>query len=202
MKSDIDIVVIHDDIKEHSFLMTQLRESYENVELIDEPEKGINFVLVHLNEKIIVVLDIDFGEGLNGYDVLKKIREKTFLVEVIILSAKDLPGEDMFNHIHKLFGLKAFDYIVRGKKDYDIKLLESVERAKDKINSNIASAIDQWIIVQSRDKREKPYIVNHNGRVFSLNDLKEEINLRTKVGLELEKKILMAAINLLMKGKN
>lgn len=73
MQSNIDIVVIHDDIKKHSFLMTQLEGLFENVELIDDPDKGINFVLDHLTDKIIVVLDIDFGQGLNGYDVLKKL---------------------------------------------------------------------------------------------------------------------------------
>lgn len=107
----------------------------------------------------------------------------------------------MFDHIHKLFGLKAYDYIVRGKAGYEEKLLESIQKAKKKIDNNIASAIDQWIIAQSRDRREKPYIINHKGKEFSLNDLKDEISLRTEEGLELEKKILMTAINLLMKNK-
>lgn len=201
MKSDIEIVVIHDDIKEHSYLLTKLREDFENVRLIDDPDTGIEYVTGRYAEKIIVVLDIDFGDGTNGYDVLEKIRERSFLIEVIILSAKDLPGEDIFEHINKLFRLSTFHYVVR-KSKYDDKLIETINKAKDKIENSISSAIEQWIKVQARDKRDKPYIINHEGRQFTLNDLKDAINQRTKEGLELEKKIKMMAIKLLMDKKN
>lgn len=197
-KSNIDVVVIHDDIKKNSTLITLLKDDFLNVELIDDPEDGLGYVIEHLNEKIIVVLDIDFGQGLNGYDVLKKIRDRSFLVKVIILSANDLPGTKMMENIHSLFGLQAFDYIIRKSGSTEI-LIESVQKAKTAIENSVTGAIDKWISVQSRDKREKPFLVDHAGRKYSLNDLKNEISLRTKEGLELEKKILMTAIKLLTK---
>ena len=199
MKSDIEIVVIHDDIKEHSYLLTKLREDFEHVTLINDPDKGIEYVNDNYAKKIIIVLDIDFGAGTNGYDVLEKIRERSFLVEVIILSAK----EDVFDHINQLFGLNAFNYVVRGKSKSEDTVIESVFKAKVKIDNSISSAIEQWIEVQAKDKRNKPYVINHDGHTYTLNDLKDAINRRTKEGLELEKKIKMMAIKLLMdKGNN
>jgi len=197
MKCNIDVIVIHDDIKKHSFLLTKLREDFETVRLIDDPDIGISYISEHFSDKIIVILDIDFGDGKNGYDVLEEIRKQTFLIEVIILSAKDLPGEEMINHIQKLFGMRAFDYIVR-KPGFQEDIIASVIKAKIKIENSVSSAIDKWIEVQGRDRREKPYIVNHEGNEFTLNDLKNAINQRTAEGLELEKKIIMTAIKLMM----
>jgi CheY-like chemotaxis protein len=198
MKSDIRIVVIHDDIKEHSRLLTKLRESFTIVKLIDDPEIGIEYLTQNIAEKIIVILDIDFGDGTDGYMVLEKIRELTFLIEVIILSAK----EDVFDHIDELFGLRTFNYVVRGTSGADEKLIDSIFKAKEKIDNSIGSAIDQWIEVQGRDRRNKPYIIYQDGKAYTLNDLKEAINKRTKGGLELEKKIKMMAIKMLMNRKD
>ena len=59
------------------------------------------------------------------------------------MSAQDLPVTSVLDEIHHLFGLEAFDYIVRGKVGYDELLIESVNLAKAKINNNIANAIDE-----------------------------------------------------------
>ncbi|WP_299886913.1 response regulator [uncultured Lacinutrix sp.] len=200
MKSDVDVVVIHDDIKEHSLIITNLKELYNNVKLIDDPEEGLNFVINHLTRKTIVILDIDFGNGLNGYDVLEKIREHSFLVEVIILSAQDLPGTSLLDKIHQLFGLEAFDYIVRGKVGYDDLLIESVNRAKNKIKNNIASAIDEWVIENNEDK-DKPIYFSSEGEAFSLNDISNEVRNQTEIGKDFAEKLNSLTIDLLLRGK-
>jgi len=198
MKSDIEIVVIHDDIKEHSHLLTKLRESFTSVRLINDPDAGIEYVIDNIAEKIIVILDINFGEGTNGYDVLEKIRERSFLIEVIILSAK----EEVIEHINQLFGLNTFNYVVRGKAKSETILIDSVLKARDKIDNSISGAIEQWINLQSKDRRDKPYLISHEGREYTLNELKREIKLRSEAGLELEKKIIMMAIKLMMNKKS
>lgn len=201
MKSNIDIVVIHDDIKKYSVLITKLKESFEKVEIIDDPHDGISYVVDHLAEKIIVVLDIDFGEDeINGYDVLKKIRERSYLVEVIILSARDLPNEGMLEHINQLFGLKAFDYVIRGKPKWQDKLQESILRAKTEIENSIDSTIEDWILKNKNDK-DKPVYITTNGDSYSLNDILNEIRLQTIIGKDFTRKMNSLTIDLLLRNK-
>lgn len=201
MKSEIEIVVIHDNIREHSYLLTELKEHFNTVTLIDDPDTGIQYIKDHYAEKIIIILDIDFGDDVtNGYEVLNKIRERSFLIEVIILSASDLPTGNIFDRIPQLLGLKAFDYVVRKSKWEDL-MIKSVFKAKEKIDNSISGAIEQWIDVQARDRRERAYLVTHDGKQYSLNELKKEIYQRTEAGLQLEKKILMMAIKLMMAEK-
>lgn len=197
MKSNINIIIIHDDIKPKSFLITKLEEHFENVILIDNPKDGIKYVSEHYSEKMIIVLDINFGEEIDGYEVLEKIRDYSYLIEVIILSAEDLPGTEMIENVNKLFGFDTFDYIIRKPKNQD-KLIGSILRAKEKIDNSISSAIDKWIEVRDRDRRNKPYIIDHEGKSYTLDDIKKEINMQTPEGMQIEKNITMLAIKLMM----
>jgi|GEM_PF-2883663 len=197
MKSNINIIIIHDDIKPRSFLITKLEESFQNVILIDNPRDGITYVSKHYSEKMIIVLDINFGEEIDGYGVLEKIRDYSYLIEVVILSAEDLPGTQMIENVNKLFGFDTFDYIIRKPKNQD-KLIQSIFKAKEKIDNSISSAIDKWIEVRDRDRRNKPYMIDHKGKSYTLDDIKKEINMQTTEGMQIEKNITMLAIKLMM----
>jgi len=197
MKSDINVIIIHDDIKPKSFLITKLEESFQNVILIDNPKEGITYVSEHYSEKMIIVLDINFGEDIDGYEVLEKIRDYSYLIEVIILSAEDLPGTDMIKNVNKLFGFDTFDYVIR-KPENQNKPIQSVLKAREKIDNSISVAVDKWIEVRDRDRRNKPYMIDHKGKQYSLEDIKKEITMRTEEGMEIEKNITMLAIKLMM----
>ena len=58
------------------------------IEIFDNPQKGLEFVLDNLNNKIIVFVDCKFeGYGLQGINILKKIRAQTSLLYIVMMSA-------------------------------------------------------------------------------------------------------------------
>ncbi|SNY99924.1 response regulator [Flagellimonas pacifica] len=201
MKSNIDIVVIHDNVKRESYLITELQEQYNNVKLIDDADDGIEYISHNFSHKTIVVLDMDFGNGTNGFDVLKAIRQYSFLIEVIILSANE-PSDArnaLTNNIPELPGLRVFDYVIRGNPNWQEKVIEKVNKAEININGSIMNAIDSWIEIQSKDRRKKPFVITNDGVQYSLDQLKKAIQQNDDTSRKLEEKILMMAIKLMSK---
>lgn len=201
-KSDIEVVFIHDNIPEHSYVVTRLKEDFENVRLISDPDEGTQYLAQHAADKIIVVLDINFGDGVtNGYQVLDAIRERTFLLEVIILSADDLPDTNVIERIPQLIGLNPSNYIIRGKGKWMDNVIESVTKAKIHMDNSISGAIEEWISIQDQRKRSEPYIVSAYGKEYTLDDILKEIRLQTEFGQRFKKDLLMLTIDRLLRGK-
>lgn len=201
-KSDIEVVFIHDNVPEHSYLITRLKEDFESVRLISDPDEGTLYLAQHAADKIIVVLDINFGDGVtNGYQVLNAIRERTFLIEVIILSADDLPDTNVIERIPQLVGMNPSDYIIRGKGKWMDQVVKSVTKAKIHMDNSISGAIEEWISIQDQRKRSEPFIVSAYGKEYSLDDILKEVRLQTEFGQRFKKDLLMLTIDRLIRGK-
>lgn len=202
MKGNIDIIVIHDDVKRHSYLITELKEQYENVKLIEDADDGIEYISRNFSHKTIVVLDMDFGNGTNGFDVLKAIRQYSFLIEVIILSANE-PSDARSNlttNIPELPGLRIFDYVIRGNPNWQERVIELVNKAEVKINGSIMNSIEDWIIESPEDKDKNVYF-STEGEAYSLNDILFEVRNETEIGMDFEQKLNSLTIDLLLRGK-
>ncbi len=65
-------------------------------------------------------------------------------------------------------------------------------------DNGIASALEAWIYRQERDKLDKPYLIEANGKVYTLNDLLREIRLQTEVGRKFEKDAYDMLIDILI----
>lgn len=82
---------------------------------------GTDCVNALIEEPFLVLLDYEM-EGLNGFEVLRKIKRYNPNTYVIMMSAQ----EDIRNAVDTLkYG--AFDYIIKGDKDVE-KLMEAMER--------------------------------------------------------------------------
>lgn len=82
---------------------------------------GTDCVNALIEEPFLVLLDYEM-EGLNGFEVLRKIKRYNPNTYVIMMSAQ----EDISNAVDTLkYG--AFDYIIKGDKDVE-KLMEAMER--------------------------------------------------------------------------
>lgn len=121
------IFVVDDDemiTKLMSRSLTKL--GYEDVRTFDNGTDCVNA----LNEEpFLVLLDYEM-EGLNGFDVLRKIKRYNPNTYVIMLSSQD----DVSNAVDTLkFG--AFDYIVKGESDIaQLKLnLDRIFKLEEKI---------------------------------------------------------------------
>ena len=113
------------------------------------------------NDISLWILDIMLGDDVNGYDIIKKIREKNSNVPVIFTSARD-------QDIDKIIGLEmgSDDYLA---KPYSTK--ELILRV-NKLISRIYKDNEP-----SKEIKYESYIVDLNKRVAREND--KEIKLTT-----------------------
>jgi hypothetical protein len=191
------IVVIHDDIKENDPLIIELYLKYgkDSVILKEKSKDGLDYVLSHLSQKMIVILDLNFKSGeANGVAVFEDIRKKTSLVYILIWTASMLENIDR-EDLKKMINNDALGLL--SNTDDIENILSMVDFAAHQLEVRVASALEDWITSQPEKDRNAPYITSREGKTYSLNQILEEIRLQTPFGMETEKSILLLAIDLL-----
>jgi len=202
MASDnFKIIVIHDGLTSNDDpLLVELRIAFGDEAIIrfENSNQGLEFVLAHLNQKMIVLLDINFSHGeLSGIQVFENIKQRTALVQVIMITARllsEISHEDLVRMInHDAF---AIENVFSSEK-----IIALVQAALHKMDVRVDSALEQWIVAHSEEEQNQPYITTRNGKVYTLKQILEEIRQQTDYGRSMEKKILLLAIDLLTRGK-
>jgi hypothetical protein len=191
------IVVIHDDIKENDPLIIELYLKYgkDSVILKEKSKEGLDYVLTHLSQKMIVILDLNFKSGeANGVAVFEDIRKKTSLVYILIWTASMLENIDR-EDLKKMINNDALGLL--SNTDDIENILSMVDFAAHQLEVRVSSALEDWITSQPEKDRNVPYITSREGKTYSLNQILEEIRLQTPFGMETEKSILLLAIDLL-----
>ncbi len=199
------IVIIDDKPKDLDVFKIELELIYgeNSVIIFDNSEVGLEYIFTHLTQKQIVVLDYDLSLNHNneketGLDVLKKIREKTSLLTVIVCTTKplnEISESDLKDFINNhIFSLSD-------KMDNTLKRVEIVTKAVAFLEKQIDTILEQWILRRTEMEREIPYITTKSGKSYSLNDLLVEIRNQTPVGVELEKNMINLTIDLLTRDK-
>jgi len=198
----VKVIVIHDDIDEKSPIMVELYVRYHNdhVLLFKHSQTGLDYVLNHLGQKMVVLLDINFYDGkeLSGLKVFERIREKTSLVYIILTTVSkinDIDEDSLKMLINKeLFSYESFT------SDYSNVLL-LIEEAIMKLNVRVDAVIEAWMMRHSPEVRSKPFIKTKIGEVYSMNDVLDSIRMQTAIGIEFEKNLLKLAIDIFSKQK-
>lgn len=200
--SDFKVIVIHDDLTERDPLLAELRIKYgaESTLLIKKSQDGLDYVLGNLDQKMVVVLDLNFKAGEpSGVEVFQDIRKKTSLIHVLIWTAsalEDINKTDLKSMINNdAMGLLS-------STDDLATILSMVDAAAHSLEVRVATALEDWILSQPELDREKPYITAKDGRSYSLNQILQEIRLQSPFGMETEKNILLLAIDLLTTKAN
>lgn len=193
--SDVQIVIIDDNLPVNDPILALLKRHYKDVELKSSHEDGLKLIEASLAKKQIVVLDYDLGDPhFNGHDMLIAIRKHSYLIPVILFTAHidklgDVP--DFINN--KTFGLAA-------KSDSNA-VVELVKKAEIAINTSIQGAIEEFISLHDSRKLNEPYMITANGTTYTLQQILEEIRLQTTFGKEFEKDLLALTIDLLLRNK-
>lgn len=129
--------------------------------------KGTDAISYIGNKVDLWILDIMLGDDINGYDVIKAIREKDENVPVIFTSARD-------QEIDKIFGLElgSDDYMTKpySSKELVLRVNNIIKRVYKDKESNIAKYED-YIIDQ--DKRQ----VDLNNKKIKLTTLEFDLLL-------------------------
>jgi DNA-binding NtrC family response regulator len=194
---EVTFVVIDDtiSIRDH-LLLDSLEDKGYNVTFFIKPEDGLDFILNHLELNMIVLLDIQFSatDKENGHSILKKIKEKSELIPVILWSGINEVEETFSDFINN----KAFGFISK-----DASLQESfisINKALNFLKTNLDNTIEDWIIQKNEDK-DKPVYITSNGKEYSLNDILKEIRQQTEIGKDFSRKLNSLTIDLLLRKK-
>lgn len=189
-----EIVVIDDQMKDNDpFVRSIQKERPEDIVTVkQDAEKGVEYILSDLKKKVIVFLDCRFDSGIQGIDALKKIREKTSLVYIVMMSANPLSQMEeetlkaMINH-------RGIFFISHNETDKALELIEKVEYLMD---SKVDCVLEQWITEKDEKSLEEPYLIVGDVE-YTLKNILNEIRLQTSFGKDVEKKIVRLAIHLL-----
>ena len=125
------VCLVEDEVDLASLIKTYLEKAGYNVVSFSKGSDAINYIgnVVH-----IWILDIMLGDDINGYDIIKAIREKDEDVPVIFTSARD-------QDLDKILGLElgSDDYITKpySSKELVLRVNKIIKRVyKDDNNNN------------------------------------------------------------------
>jgi hypothetical protein len=201
MIKNTEIVIIDDSFDMFDPLVIELTEHFPeaNINVINNPIEGLNFVLANLSKKIIVLLDYNFKTGEpKGHDILLKLREKTSLVYVIIMTAKQfstIPHEELVDFVNN-DALAVVQNTVA-----TAYILDIVSKAIHQLNARVDCVLEQWILNHTEEEQNEPYLTTTSGDKYTLTNILKEIRQQTAFGMKMERNIMLLAIDLLTRGK-
>ena len=190
-KMNITIVYIDDDekMKEDAFL-DDISDLVDEIHYFQKPPEGLAFVKENIDKDIVVILDWKFNSStLQGDDVLRDIDEVSVLVPVIVFTGASIDATEA----NKMFKGNAFSCV---PKDSDTDtLVNAIRNAYDRIQNDIRSVMEKWILKQDPKKRNKPYM-RSGDKVYTLNDILVSIRRQDEFGKETTRGILSLATEL------
>lgn len=196
MDKEFYIIIVDDNMKPTDAFIMWMKKKVLNAEVVSfrTVEEALSFIFEHLEEKMIIFLDCKFNMGLQGVDGLMKIREKTSLVSVVMMSANSLNQMENLE-LEAMINSDKLYFIKNGDLKKAEKLVAEIQK---KWVSELDCVLEQWVKNHNSEVRSKPYMATSEG-VLSLNDVLVRIRMRTSLGLKLEKQILQVAVDSLTK---
>ena len=173
------ICLVEDEEALSNIVKTYLERAGYNVICFTKGSEAINYIG---NKVDLWILDIMLGDDINGYDVIKQIREHDEEVPVIFTSARD-------QELDKIFGLElgSDDYMTKpySSKELVLRVNKIIKRVYKSNENNIINyesyIIDQDKRLVSKDNKEIKMttleydllllFVQNKGRCFSSEEI-------------------------------
>lgn len=188
---NLTIVYIDDDAKmrEDAFL-DDISDDVDDIQYFERPSDGLAYVKDNIDRNIVVVLDWKFNSSsIQGNDVLNDIANISVLVPVIVFTGASINAAEA----NKMFKGHAFSCVP--KDEATRVLVDAIRKAYDRIQNDIRSVMEKWILRQSEEKRQMPYMRSGN-KIFTLNDILASIRKQDDLGKETTRSILSLATEL------
>ena len=155
-----------------------------NVSVFVDPVQGLNYVMENLNSRMIVFVDCKFdGYGLQGINILKKIRETTSLLYIVMMSANPLSqiaGVDVAEMINQDF-IWFFDRNNGTVKD----ACALIGEIKNLWDVRLDCVLENWLIKHA-EKKDEVILVKGNTS-YTWNDVLQAVRRHTDIGKYFEK---------------
>lgn len=191
MKMNLTLVYIDDDdkMRDDAFI-DEICDQVDEIRFFEKPAEGLTYIKQNIDKNIVVILDWKFnGSKLQGTDVLRDISEVSVLMPVIVFTGANINATEA----GKMFNGHAFSCVPK-HSDTDT-LVNAVRNAYDRIQNDIRSVMEKWILKQDEEKRNRPYMRNGN-MVYTLNDILASIRRQDELGKETTRGILSLATEL------
>ena len=183
-KNKFHIIVVDDTMGEKDPFVVELKLEFQqeaNVEYFNDVDSAMSFVDAHMSERMILIMDCRFGSVWQGIDAVMKLREKTALIYVIMISANNvsqLSNADITSLINtdNIFFIKNTD--IDGAK-------ERVNQIMGLWDSRFDCVLEQWLL---RHQEENDKVVYQKGKnSYTWSQLLNEVRLQTPVGRDFER---------------
>ena len=150
------------------------------IKVFTDPEEGLRFILDNLNCKMIAFVDCKFdGYGLQGVNILKKIREQTSLLYIVMMSA---------NSINQITGIDVIEMI---NEDYICFFDRNNSTVKDACNliekirnlwiTRFDCVLEDWIMRHPEHANKYAYR-EAGGNSYTWLEILKELRHQTPVG--------------------
>ena len=157
-----NVCLVEDEVDLASLIKTYLEKAGYNVVCFTKGSEAIDYIG---NKVHLWILDIMLGDDVNGYDIIKAIREKDEEVPVIFTSARD-------QDLDKILGLElgSDDYITKpySSKELVLRVNKIIKRVYKDENNNTLTYEPYNIDLTKR-------IVLENGKEIKLTTLEFDL---------------------------
>lgn len=190
-KKDVTIVYIDDDVKmKDDAFLDDISDEVDGIQYFEKPLEGLQYVKDNIDKNIVVLLDWKFNSSsFQGEDFLKDIDNISVLVPVIVFTGASIDASEA----NKMFKGRAFSCVSKDATTDELR--SAIINAYDRIQNDIRSVMEKWILKQSEEKRNKPYM-RSGDKIYTLNDILNSIRRQDEFGKETTQGILSLATEL------
>ena len=182
------IIVVDDTMGEKDPFIVELKLDYQktaNVSYFTKVDDAMTFVDEHMSERMIIIMDCRFGSVWQGVDAVMKLREKTSLVYVIMISANNvnqLSSNDIMSLINtdNIYFIKNTD--IAGAK-------EKIDKIQSLWKVRFDCVLEQWLIRHPEDNNKEAFSEASTGKTYTWEDILVELRKQTPVGKSFEQKL-------------
>ena len=187
-KKKFHIIIVDDSMGEKDPFVIELKLEYQQEAIVSyyyKVEEAMDYVDEHMSERIIIIMDCRFGSVWQGVDAVMKLREKTSLVYVIMMSANNvnqLTSNDIMSLINteNIFFIKNTD--VQGAK-------QKINIIRNLWNVRFDCVLEQWLIRHPEDNNKEAYSEASSGKKYTWSDILTQLRLQTPIGKSFEQKL-------------
>ena len=182
------IIVVDDTMGDKDPFIVELKLDYQktaNVSYFTKVDDAMTFVDEHMSSRMIIIMDCRFGSVWQGVDAVLKLREKTSLIYVIMMSANSINqmlSDDIISLINteNIFFIKNTD--IEGAK-------ERINKIRNMWSVRFDCVLEQWLIRHPEDNNKEAFSEASTGKTYTWKDILVELRKQTPVGKSFEQKL-------------
>lgn len=193
--AEFNIIVIDDEVNDS--WVTDMKANYPEavVECFKTPDDAWTYIDENMVYKTIVFLDCYYNKKMLGVPALRKIREKSSLIAVVMMSAQavnQMEEQELIDMINE----KSVYYSKRPAIEDDYKNI--IAEIRNSWATSFDCMLEEWLL---SSKNEDTVVYHSNGRDYTVKQVLEEVRKQSKDGKTLQAAMNLYTINALQNSK-